>query len=141
MVYKDQRKRRRYLQEWKKSHPGAVARHSKKAYMKKRNILTTRPYGQREAKTPRDYWLKKKYGITNAQYQILSEIQNGLCAICGRVSRRKHGTELVVDHSHETGRVRGLLCNECNAALGFVQENVAILEKMIAYVKKFTSTE
>lgn len=78
--------------------------------------------------------LKLKYGITHKEYDEMLEKQNGVCAICGDPSRKPYG--LHVDHNHDTGKIRKLLCGRCNTALGFTRESVKILEAMIAYIKE-----
>lgn len=60
----------------------------------------------------------------------IEDTQNGGCAICGRV------TKLVVDHDHETNRVRGLLCSTCNTGLGKLGDNVENLRKAIVYLER-----
>ncbi len=82
---------------------------------------------------PRDYMnLKlKKYGIDADDYDLLLWVQGGACAICqdtpadGRLS---------VDHCHETGVVRGLLCSPCNTALGMMKDDVERLRRAINYL-------
>ena len=69
----------------------------------------------------RDYHLQRKFGITLAEYDELLAIQGGGCAICG--SECRSGRSLAVDHCHETGRVRGLLCNSCNRGLGLFADS------------------
>jgi hypothetical protein len=59
------------------------------------------------------------YGITEDQYNILLEVQNGVCAICKQSC--PSGRLLAVDHDHKTGRVRGLLCMVCNNRLGIIE--------------------
>jgi hypothetical protein len=59
--------------------------------------------------------LKRCYGISVEQYEEMLDRQGGVCGLCGEPPR---GLRLAVDHDHETGRVRGLLHNECNRALG-----------------------
>jgi hypothetical protein len=78
--------------------------------------------------------LKTKYGISIALYDALLAEQGGCCGICGAKSC-KTGRRLAVDHDHSTGRVRGLLCNLCNTALGKLGDSVESLERAIAYLK------
>ena len=78
--------------------------------------------------------LRRWYGLTPAKYQEMLEAQNGLCAICkARPEDSTHG-KLFVDHCATTGRIRGLLCNHCNAGIGhFLHENQRMLSA-IAYL-------
>jgi Recombination endonuclease VII len=77
----------------------------------------------------RKFWLKKKYGITEAEHQQMLRNQNSLCAIC------KREVKLCVDHNHKTGKVRGLLCNSCNLIVGVLQDNPTIIRNMITYLE------
>jgi len=78
--------------------------------------------------------LKALYGLTVEQYNEIFDQQRGECAICG-----KHQTELTkglaVDHNHETGKVRGLLCSYCNTAIGSFKESIGTMKKAIEYIK------
>ncbi len=58
--------------------------------------------------------------------------QEGKCAVCSKVPENK----LNIDHCHKTGKIRQLLCRGCNTALGHVNDNIEILEKLILYIKK-----
>ena len=81
--------------------------------------------------------IKTLYGLNKEQYMAMLEAQNGTCAICQKVNSK--GAWLAVDHCHTTKKVRGLLCQKCNIALGQVNDNPAILAGMIAYL--ITSSE
>ena len=77
----------------------------------------------------------KQFGLSVADYnQMLSE-QSGVCAICGQVPSGKR-TRLAVDHDHETGKVRGLLCHGCNTMLGFARDSKTTLQSAINYLAK-----
>ena len=75
----------------------------------------------------------KAYGITNSDYEVLLQKQNGVCAICG--NKNKAGKRLVVDHDHKSGVVRGLLCNTCNIGIGNLRDDPSILQKALAYLR------
>jgi len=83
-----------------------------------------------KAKSSRKSHLKRKYGLTEAQYDAMLASQGGLCAIC-RVRPAAH-----VDHDHETGRVRSLLCFNCNGALGHMLDNPGWLMAAMEYLEQ-----
>lgn len=96
-------------------------------------------------KPPKDYTynrnsqLKYLYGISSEDYENMAKKQNYVCAICNevRVTKRKLiNQNLYVDHDHETGRVRGLLCHYCNLGLGKFQDSVSLLKSAINYLTK-----
>ena len=74
--------------------------------------------------------LKTKYGITDADYDWLYKGQGGRCGICSEPHKR-----LVVDHDHNSGRVRGLLCRKCNAAIGQLNDSPALLRRALAWLE------
>jgi hypothetical protein len=85
--------------------------------------------------------LRETYGISPDDYNEMLSTQGGVCAICGKAETRTHGrtgTEfrLAVDHDHETGRVRGLLCQGCNRGIGLLGDNVERLRKAADYVER-----
>lgn len=83
----------------------------------------------------RNQRLLKDYGITLERYNAMREQQGGLCAVCG--SRCiKHGDRLSVDHDHESGRVRGLLCDPCNNGLGRFRDDPALLRTAADYLER-----
>lgn len=91
----------------------------------------------------KDADLKKKYGITLTDYNVLLVNQKGVCAICGKPETQVHHKSglpysLSVDHCHKTGKVRELLCNWCNKALGLLQDDLEYMKKLESYLKKYT---
>lgn len=76
--------------------------------------------------------LIRRYRISLDEYQSMYDKQNGLCEVCCTSSERL----LAVDHNHKTGRIRGLLCSQCNLAIGNSKEDVKILKNMIKYINK-----
>lgn len=79
--------------------------------------------------------LMSKYGITVDTYELMAELQGHSCAICGEDGRDAWFGRLVVDHNHETGAVRGLLCAKCNRGIGQFLDSVTILRSAIAYLE------
>ena len=79
--------------------------------------------------------LKRMFGITLEKYQSMAEKQDGKCAICNKEEDCKRNKVLCVDHDHDTGEIRGLLCNTCNRGLGLFKDSVDSLQAAIKYLK------
>jgi len=82
----------------------------------------------------------KEFGINSLDYENLLTLQNNVCAICKlpETAKDKHKEtvrQLAVDHCHESGDVRGLLCTNCNIMLGQAKDNINILQNAIDYLK------
>lgn len=78
--------------------------------------------------------LEKNYNLTVDCYNLLQQIQEHKCSICkGHKSTFKKA--LSVDHNHKTGKVRGLLCGNCNRALGYLKEKISIFNEAIKYLE------
>jgi hypothetical protein len=77
--------------------------------------------------------LQRTFGLTIEEYDEMLTAQGGACAICKGVE--KSGKRLAVDHCHETGRVRGLLCTNCNNAIGGLQDNPTLLRAAADYLE------
>jgi hypothetical protein len=82
----------------------------------------------------RGHHLKERYGITNEKYDDMFLAQDGRCAICGQTE--KDGLRLRVDHDHESGFIRGLLCHTCNCGIGMFQEKLDLLIKAVSYLQE-----
>lgn len=80
--------------------------------------------------------LKQRYGLTLADYNRMFTEQGGVCAICSQPEIHSYRRRLSVDHDHETGEVRGLLCHACNTGLGKFFENAELLEVAAAYLRR-----
>ena len=102
---------------------------------REKNRVYAREYQKRKPEIQR-IRLLAKYGITLEDYNILLANQNGCCAICGTVKNGKR-MNFVIDHNHETGKVRGLLCTQCNAGIGNFKENLLSLSKAAEYLESF----
>lgn len=94
---------------------------------------------QRQRDTFRNQELKKKFGITLAQYRLMLAEQNGVCAICSQPETAVRAGKikfLAIDHCHSTGKVRGLLCQSCNQAIGHLNDDTARLRAAIEYIER-----
>lgn len=84
--------------------------------------------------------LQRRYGINADEYQSLLTSQNFSCPICeveiSDIVEYKGKRPSVVDHNHETGEVRGILCSKCNLVLGHARESTDILYKAIVYLSE-----
>lgn len=98
------------------------ARHSAEAPLRERAQITRRAR-------------ERQYGITHDEFLQMLEAQGGVCAICGNGNDGPR--QLSIDHDHETGAIRALLCDRCNPMLGYARDNVAVLQAAIAYLEHY----
>lgn len=97
---------------------------------------------ERTAASKRRWNLWKNYGVTVEEYEALLAAQNGVCAICGNGQQARptvgavQRSRLSVDHCHDSDRVRGLLCDTCNRAIGLLGDRVDLLRKAIDYLER-----
>jgi hypothetical protein len=95
-------------------------------------------YDARQKKQIHDASFKRKYGLTPQHYQRMFEDRDGLCDICHSEETRVIKGKLMplcVDHDEESGCVRGLLCSNCNVAIGMLAHDVDRLSNAIIYLK------
>lgn len=109
--------------EWRPPQPKVTAG-SRKAY---------------HAAYGREWNMQTKFGITGEQYAAMLKAQGGVCAICEEAERRPDRRTgemkaLAIDHDHKTGKVRGLLCADCNTAIGLLDDDPELLRAAIAYL-------
>lgn len=112
---------------YRELHKDRINSKKRKLYHKTKNNP-----GARERR--RSNSIKIKYGITNQIYDYFMNIQKGVCAICGEPP---NGKLLVIDHCHETGDVRGLLCTRCNIGLGGLRDSHDMLLKALDYIRNW----
>lgn len=108
--------------KWSNANPEKIKEYQKRSSAKRKNAR-------------QDYHIKKRYGLSRADYSAMLEAQGGLCAANG-CSETLFGGKLCVDHDHATGKVRGLLCHGCNLALGKVHDSVEKLKGLISYLER-----
>jgi hypothetical protein len=139
-----QRKRN---QKWREDNPDRYRAILDRAHTKRKSDPVTRAKHSAGIKVWRktasgqrsmlDNRLRHDYGITLEEYTRLLDKQKGLCAICGKPPKGGSPTNqrLHVDHNHTTGKVRGLLCKNCNTAIGFLGEDLSRIEASIRYLR------
>ena len=110
-----------YYQKHKEEHNEKVKRY----YKDHKEIID---------KHHRRWRLKRKYNITPEQYDEMYKQQSGCCLICGR-HQSKMKERLCVDHNHETGQTRGLLCKRCNSQLGWYEEQKVNIDRYVGLWK------
>lgn len=117
------------VKRWKKNNPERVR--SIKREWRKENRL-------KEARSRRKCFLKRGYSLSPEKVEALLKTQEGVCANqgCRRKVPGKKRREWCIDHDHKTNKVRGLLCNYCNVALGMVNDNIEVLLGLVEYLRK-----
>ncbi len=118
---------REYAAAWAKANSEKAAR-------------SRRKWRSENQERARELHLLARFGLTADAYDALFAKQHGRCAICGREEwridkRTSRPRALAVDHCHETGRVRGLLCFSCNIAIGFLEDSPALAESASRYLR------
>ena len=105
--------------------------------------------GRRSTICNRCKWVREKpkrvetmYGITQEEYRQMVETQGGICEICKEnpIDSKRYKNGLVIDHDHQTGKVRALLCDWCNTSLGLLEDRVDLLKAAIAYLEHHNNT-
>lgn len=135
--------REKHLEELNANHRKYYQEHKDelRAYQKQYKIDHPEEYKARNkiyTRNHRGIKLSERYGITEEEYNELHTKQGGVCAICGKPETMKQkGTlkHLAVDHDHETGKIRGLLCTKCNASIGQMYEDPILLRKAADYIE------
>lgn len=84
----------------------------------------------------RDQDMRSKYGISADEYDIMFSNQGNCCAICGLTMNDR---QMVVDHDHDTGYIRGIVCSDCNFALGHFYDNTQTMINAISYLNKYSN--
>jgi ribosomal protein L34E len=99
-----------------------------------------RNWRAKNARSVRSNTLKSHYGIDIDVYESMLDLQDHKCAICGKqegsIQANGKPFSLAVDHCHESKKIRGLLCSNCNRGLGIFGDNIATLLRAIEYLKQ-----
>ena len=83
-----------------------------------------------------DYFLTRNYGLKPGEYAEMVKTQGGQCAVCKTAKPGGTGKRWCVDHDHETGKVRGLLCTHCNMGIGQLGDDPDRLRAAAAYIER-----
>ena len=118
---KHREKRREEKRLYRLAHPEEIKKRSKQYYINNPEKIKIASL--------------KKYGITLDEYKDMLTIQFSGCTLCGKTII-ENGKLLAVDHDHNTGKVRGLLCTNCNIMLGLAKDNLELLKKAIKYLSQ-----
>lgn len=115
-----------------------VKKYRKEYYKKNPNYF--KEWRRKNTEKSYAYNIKKRHGITWEEYQQLYHQQNGLCAICNKPEQLqdKNGKvkRLALDHCHKTNKVRALLCNGCNRALGYIHDDVQTAKLIVEFLER-----
>ena len=114
----------------------AIDRQTKRGRQSRCKECRSEHYQQNKDRA-KEYALKRRYGISLKEYTEQCEAQNNLCEMCGKPPKgRSFAGVLHVDHNHETGARRGLICNRCNTALGLLEDG-QLLADAWTYLAKY----
>lgn len=126
-------KKNKLLKEFCKVKTGKFGRHHycRKCMSEQKNARYRNDYEYRERR--KAYNLMYKYNLTEDEFQLKLYMQNNKCAICNTKFKSKRQT--LIDHNHITGKIRALLCPNCNNLLGACKDNIDILKSAIIYLQ------
>lgn len=144
--------RKKYINEWRKNNKNKIDKQSRE-YRDIKNAARRKKYKQDEEyrerqKSKAKEWqtknqekrkeqrLKSTYGITLTQFNELLKNANSQCEICGYSDMSDKKIFPLVDHCHDSGKIRGILCANCNHGLGKFKDNIYLLKKTINYLER-----
>ena len=129
--------RKQYMEQYDKQYR-KFHKEEKRQYDKQRYETHKREhkqYRETHKKERKQSNLKRLYNITLDQFNQMLKNQDNKCSICGKEFTKSNSP--CVDHNHKTKRVRALLCSNCNAAIGFLQDDPLIIHNAEMYVRKY----
>jgi hypothetical protein len=141
-MYREKNKDRiaQYEREWRKKNAEKIAKKKSDWYFNNKDVrkeyLDKNKERFKEVRQIHNKKLKfKGYNITEEQYLEMFNNQNGCCVICG-TPQNELKCALHIDHNHETGKIRGLLCMKCNRGIGYFNDNIEKMKNAIDYIIK-----
>lgn len=154
-IWRESSKGKEYNKIWREDHKNELVVSQKKYQEKHKEEIKSnhkkyqeehkdyikeirKPYLEKNKDLIKNTHIKREYGITIKEFKFMLGKQEGRCAICGQPETMKRSGKLVslaIDHGHTHGKVRGLLCANCNAGLGKFKDNVLLLNKASNYLE------
>lgn len=133
---RDLERKKEYQKEYYLKNKEVLRSYRKTHYENNRAslLLKQKEWSKNNPDSIKSNHLKFSYNLSLSVYKELYSKQEGCCACCGK-HESTLSKKLGVDHCHTTGKIRGLLCNICNLALGYAKDDVRILANMIEYLK------
>ena len=135
--------RKQYMKKWKEDNAETIKRWQQDYYQRPETKKIQKDYYQknkqhikqrRKIKSREE--ILKEHNITAKQYQEFLNNQNNKCAICGINFSDIKPTSIHIDHDHNTNKIRGILCLNCNIAIGLFKDNIYALNQAIKYLQK-----
>jgi nitrate reductase cytochrome c-type subunit len=136
-VFTDEQRKQRKAEEQRKRRASEKGKAWTKEYYQRPEVKEKKRKAsklQKNVEMRRNWGYKKDFGISIEEYEVMYIKQNGLCLIC---KQEETNRRLSVDHCHETGVVRGLLCGNCNRGLGLFKDNENSLFRALDYIKSY----
>ena len=131
LFYKSKNRKGGYAYECKKCKNELHRKYMQTEKAKKSGCIRSKKYREKNKKRLLNQRYLKNYGITTDEKMDLLKQQNYHCKICGNKVNMISGH---IDHNHKTGKVRGILCRECNTAIGLFKDNINNLKRAIKYL-------
>lgn len=128
-----------YMREYYRKNRDKIKRQATEYYRVNRDEKLKYQKGYHSNPENKRRWkcldLQRRLGVTLDWYEETLKSQGGVCAICKTSTEETEGRRLAVDHCHETGRVRGVLCTNCNKILGHAKDSTKVLLAAAAYLE------
>jgi hypothetical protein len=128
--------------KWRRNNPDRTAEYTRRksakpGFREEKREYMRGYYANLDTSEKRDRHYRRRYGISLAEYDEILLAQCGVCAICAEPPTDDE--PLVVDHCHDSGQVRGLLCSTCNLAIGYLKDSPDYMLAAAAYILRYTN--
>ena len=124
--------------EYYRNHKEKLKTKNKEYYLNHKEKLKTKhkEYYNKHKEEFKKYHLKNRYSLSISKFNNLLLAQNMKCAICKEPLDLQNPHNVNIDHDHKTGKIRGILCNKCNVAIGLLRDNPEYAYSAFIYLKK-----